>query len=275
MNKRKILFSDLDATLLNDKKEIEPHTRKAIEKMRKQGHIFAICTGRPLSSAKAVARQFRLDQKGCFIVAYNGGVIYDPASGNIISYESIPLPVVQRMFKEAEKAGLYIHTYDRKTDTVMTYQRTPELETYIGHTKLPPKVGPDILLNLTDEPAKMIVICLTDNQRLQQFQEMNAEWSKNILNSFFSCEQYLEYCPAGVSKGAAVQKLCTYLNIPIEQSVATGDERNDISMLKMAGIGVAPANAFHLAKASADDVCVKDNNEGAVGEIIQKYILQP
>lgn len=271
---QKILFSDLDGTLLNDQKGIEESTEAAISEMLSQGHIFTVCTGRPLASAKAVARQFGLDREGCYIIAYNGGVIYDPVRGHTISYESVPLQAVERMFLEAESCGLYIHTYDRRDDTVLAYRPGPELQAYTGHTKLPSRViGRDVPAGLPGAPAKMIVISLTDPGLLQQFRQRNAGWAGEWLNSFFSCGQYLEYCPAGVSKGAAVCRLCGYLDIPVEASVAAGDERNDISMLAAAGIGAAPSNAFPAVKEAADHVCQKDHNSGAVGEIIRKFIL--
>ena len=269
---RIILFSDLDGTLLDNNKEIEKGTRKAIDEMLAQGHIFTICTGRPLSSAKMVASQFGLNREGCYIVAYNGGVLYDPSNHEIISYASIPLAVVRRMFQAAADAGLYIHTYDH-SDTVITSRHTAELDAYLRHTKMSARTGEDAAAGLADEPAKMIVINMDSFDRLKAFQEQNAGWTKNQLNSFFSCEQYLEYCPTGISKGSAVSKLCEYLGIPAEASVAAGDERNDISMLKAAQIGAVPAGAHPEAAAAADVCCVRDNNEGAVGEIIQKYIL--
>ena len=86
---RKILFSDLDGTLLTDQKEIEKGTREAVEELLAQGHVFALCTGRPLASARKVAKQFGLEKKGCFVIAYNGGVLYDPGQDQIVYYASI------------------------------------------------------------------------------------------------------------------------------------------------------------------------------------------
>ena len=85
----KILFCDLDATLLDDQKNIEKGTRAAIDEMLAQGHIFAICTGRPLASAKKVADRYGLNGKGCYVVAYNGGVIYQPDNDTIIDRKSV------------------------------------------------------------------------------------------------------------------------------------------------------------------------------------------
>ena len=71
--KYRILFSDLDATLLNDNKEIEAGALDAIDALLSQGDFFAICTGRPLASARAVACKAGLERSGCYIVSYNGG----------------------------------------------------------------------------------------------------------------------------------------------------------------------------------------------------------
>ena len=54
----KILFSDLDGTLLNAKKEITPASKAAIEEMISKGHKFMMATGRPIQSALKLAESF-------------------------------------------------------------------------------------------------------------------------------------------------------------------------------------------------------------------------
>ncbi len=269
---KKILFSDLDRTLLNDKKEIEAQTRAAVDEMLSRGHIFTVCTGRPLRSAILVARENGLLREGCYIIAYNGGIIYDPMQDKMIDYASIPLPLVQKLFARASQAGQYIQTYGRG-DTVLTESYTPELEFYVAHTKLPYRLLGQVETSLAEEPPKMIVINLEDKESLLTFQRENDGWAKEHMNSFFSSEAYLEYCPKGISKGTAAVKLCEYLGLPPSCAVAAGDERNDIPMLEACGVGAVPSNAYHEACARADYVCKKDNNEGAVGEMIHKFIL--
>ena len=66
--RKRILFSDLDATLLNDQKEIPKETKQALEAMLAQGDLFAVCTGRPLRSAQAVARRYGLDKEGWCLI---------------------------------------------------------------------------------------------------------------------------------------------------------------------------------------------------------------
>lgn len=274
MGQRKILFCDLDGTLLDDRKLIEKTTMQAVEEMLAKGHIFAVCTGRPLTSARKVAAQYGLDKKGCYIIAYNGGAVYDPAAEKTVSYDAIPLACAGELFRRAEAAGLYIHTYDRADrDTVCTRQDAPELAFYTSHTVLSSRVCDAPVAGIAQDPPKMIVASLSDHAALERFHAENLSWTKDKMNSFFSCEEYLEYCPPGVSKGKAVQTLCAYLDISVEASVAAGDERNDLSMLKAAGVSAVPANAHPDVLAAASYVCERDNNRGAVGEIIRKFII--
>lgn len=270
----KILFSDLDGTLLDDQKNIEATAKEAIAAMLQAGCYFAACTGRPLSSVRQVMRKNNLDGKGCYIVAYNGGVVYEPATDKIISYTAMPCAKAHRLFQKAEQAGFYVHTYDRNDqDTILTLAHRPELDYYVSQTGLSWKTGRQWVDSFAFEPPKMIVASLTDHEGLVQFQKENAYWTDLCMNSFFSCDPFLEYCPFGVSKGAGIKTLCDYLDLPIEASVAVGDERNDIAMLKAAGLAAVPANAFHEVRTYADYICQKDNNQGAVGEVIRKFMF--
>lgn len=271
-NHRKILFSDLDGTLLNDKKEIEAGTKAALEEMLKQGHIFSICTGRPVKSAKMIAKRYHLDRPGCYIVAYNGGAVYEPAEDKLIYRAAVPLELAKKLYDRGGQAGLHIQAYD-STDTVLTRRKTPELAFYKSSTKLASKTGIETN-DLKEAPSKLLLASLTSHESLVRFQQENDGWTKGHMNSFFSNEFYLEYCPPDVSKGTGMHRLCEYLGIPVKDSVAAGDERNDIAMLVAAGISAVPANAHKEACAAADYICALDNNAGAVGEIIRRFVLQ-
>ena len=73
MNK-KILFLDLDGTLLNDDKQIPEENKRALHRAVAQGHRVVIATGRALSSARALMEQLDFDREGFFCIAYNGGI---------------------------------------------------------------------------------------------------------------------------------------------------------------------------------------------------------
>lgn len=79
--------------------------------------------------------------------------------------------------------------------------------------------------------------------------------------------------PEHVSKGHAVKKLCELLQIPLANTVAAGDQENDISMIEAAAVGAAMKNATDAVKASADYITENDCNHSGVAEILRKFIL--
>ena len=232
----KILFVDLDATLLSDDKTVSEENRAAIQKMLLAGHDIVLSTGRPVESGRAVARELELTQPGCYMIAFNGAVLYDCAADRVLLKRSLPIEVTQELFERAAKAA-------------------------------------NVLDLLEEEPQKVLMIDLKNTGRLARFREKNLEWEKGKCTSFFSCREYLEYCPLDTSKGTGVSCLTKMLNLPLDCTVAVGDEENDIAMLNAAHIGVAVKNATPEVKAAADYVTEHDNNHNAIAEVIERFIL--
>ena len=93
------------------------------------------------------------------------------------------------------------------------------------------------------------------------------------MDMYFSSREYLEIVPKGVNKGAGMIKFCELMGIPLSCTIAAGDENNDISMIRAAEVGCAVANGLDQVKAEADYVTSRDNNQGAVAEIIERFVL--
>ena len=83
----------------------------------------------------------------------------------------------------------------------------------------------------------------------------------------------MDFTPKGNNKGLVVTELCKIWGIDESDCIAIGDEFNDIPMMKKAGLGAAVATAQDGVKAAADYVTERDNDDGAVGEVIRKFIL--
>lgn len=267
----KILFADLDATLLCDDKSISEKNATAIRKMLQEGHYIALATGRPVESGRAVVRELGLTVPGCYMIAFNGAVLYDCAADRVLLRRSIPVDVVQELFERAKRAGLYIQTYNN-TD-VITTKHAKELDYYIKRSRISYKLADNVLDALEEEPQKVLLIELDKKDRLVRFQKNNLSWEKGKCTSFFSCKEYLEYCPCGISKATGIRELTKILNMPMDATIAVGDEQNDISMIQEAHIGVAVKNAIPEAKAAADYVTENDNNHDAIAEVIEKFVL--
>lgn len=268
---RKILFLDLDGTLLNDKKELTKGNRRAIEEALGAGHSVVISTGRPLVSAIAQAKSLGLAGEGCYIICFNGGEIYDTAGKKSIFRKTISFPYVQRVFEEAKARGLHCQTYDE--EGILTEADTEALRFYMKSTQVGARIVPNVMEALKEEPVKLLVIDLKDKEKLTAFRDETAKWREGKIDSFFSCPEYLEHVAPGISKGEAVRMLCRYLGIPLENTIAAGDAENDITMIREAAVGVAMANGAPEVKAAADYVTERTNNEDGVAEIIRRFVL--
>ena len=110
--KKRLLFLDLDGTLLNDAKEITPGNRAALERTLKRGHGVIITTGRPLKSALEQSRRLGLDKPGCYTIAYNGAMVYDWSKQDKVFQRALTIPSVIRVFEKANEIGEHIQTYD-------------------------------------------------------------------------------------------------------------------------------------------------------------------
>lgn len=80
--------------------------------------------------------------------------------------------------------------------------------------------------------------------------------------------------PQRSSKGSRLGALVGYLGIDASQVMACGDEANDASMLKWAGLGIAMANAVDEVKEIATLVSDYTNDQDAVGRAIEEYVLK-
>lgn len=198
----KILFTDLDGTLLNDDKTISAENLSAIQRAAEKGHLTVINTGRSLSSAVLFIQKLSTVLPNCYAVTYNGGLIYDFTHQKILYKKTIPIPYVKYIFRQAEKFNLHCHTYEK--DYVLALRNSPELLQYQGHTNMDVHIEPDFLNRLEEEPIKVLTSSLDNLELHDTYRHSMEEWAKGKVSLFFSSDYYLEHVPEGVSKGNAI-----------------------------------------------------------------------
>lgn len=269
----RILFTDLDGTLLNDHKEVTSGNQAAIDEALACGHKIVVCTGRPLASARVCAAKAGLDKEGCYVICFNGGQIYDPYHEKTVYGKTFSKETAAKIIGEAMKRDLHIQSY---SDThILSARDTEELYRYAKINQLPYKVVECAADVVPEDPYKLIAITPAEQK------EKNICFQKEVISqyagevhSFFSNDCYQEIVPEGISKGFAVRWFCDYLGIPIENSVAAGDAQNDVEMLKAAHVGAVMCNAFPGIAEYGNYVTEHDNNHDGVAEIIHKFILK-
>lgn len=272
--KKRLLFMDLDGTLLNDAKQITEGNRAALELALERGHATIITTGRPLKSAMDQAHKLGMDRPGCYLIAYNGAVIYDWTTRKQIFCRSLPYDAVYKVFDLALERGEHIQTYD--TWKVLVEQRCDDaaVRRYCQLIGMEFDVIDDVRKDLKEEPVKCLVINYEVKPGLEKIQDWIRENMSQSVDCFFSCDQYLEVVPKGMSKGEAVKMLCQMMNVEISEAVSVGDAANDLSMIEAAGIGVAMANATDEVKAIADYITTRDNNHDGIAEVVERFFFE-
>ncbi len=269
-NDKKILFVDLDETLLTTDKRICKENIEAITRMVAAGHIFAINTGRPYNAAVKLVADLNMG-KNSYILSFHGTSGYDCGSKKSICNNHLDTDEAIKLLKAIDNEGIHSQTFT--IEGIYTTCDDDVLVEYNKYTDEPITIVKDYDELKGLSLNKVMAIDFNDHDRLDAFQKKYIDETSEYFNTFFSCMPYLEYTLKGADKGDGVRFLADYLNIPIENTIAVGDEGNDIPMIKAAGIGVCMVNGFSKVKEIADYVTKKDNNNGGIAEVIDKYIL--
>lgn len=269
--KSHILFLDLDGTLLNDRKEITPGNRLALEGALARGHRVVITTGRPLKSARIQAQRLGLTGRGCYLIACNGAIVYDCWAERELFHLPLDLEALWAVFDEANRRGVCILTYDREDVLVEARNDNENVRRYCAPIQMDYRVIGDVRRDLPEPPVKALLLDFHDRGPVEGMERWIRDNLRGKADCFFSSQYYLEVVPVGMSKGRAVEEMCRWLGVPVANAIAVGDAANDLSMIQAAGIGVAMANGMPAVRAAADYVTQRDNNHDGIAEVVERF----
>lgn len=286
----KILFTDLDGTLLNSQKQISDYTRGVLRDWTDAGHKLALCSGRDINSVTDVKNYLGLDLPGMYLIGYNGGQIYDCTAQKTLSKTTLTTAQALHIMEEAKKAGVHVHTY---SDThILACCEDEELHYYKHAISTPVLLCPDMARALggttdgaptgtahsqaqgsKEGPCKCIAIELRDAEKLENFRLSLLPWAeKERISMIYSSPIYLEFFPSASGKGAALKTLCRLLHIHPYFSVAAGDAQNDLSMIEASGMGIAMINGTEEVRFAATTITAFDNDHDGLAHTLADLI---
>ena len=266
----KIIFCDLDGTLLDDNRNVSDINKNAINKAIEKGCKFVICSGRSNMSIDYFNKIFNFDKIKNYAVAFNGAYIYETNTKKKLVEHLVPSTGAIKAINMCRKFNVDIMVYKNE----MLYFDAPTIrtDTYAKRNMVNTTIVNN-LIEVASEPVSKVII-IGDNEELKKVE--NKVMSTNIKNemtTFFSADILYEFNPIGIDKGTGLKELSEILNVNIKETIAIGDNYNDLSMIKAAGLGVCCINGEDGVKKFADYITITDNNEGAVAEVINKFIL--
>ena len=260
-NKIKIFASDLDGTLLNDKKEVSPLTLEAVKKIKESGKKFIITTGRPYGEYVQNLKN-KLDLNNDYVIVFNGGMIY---FGNQLIY-SCPLTKddINDLSEFASKFNVNTHIFT--TDNELHIKESNKYSNYVGET------NKSIIhygeYNIKTDAIKFSIVA--DDETIQHVIDNIPLSFKERFNIFRSYGFLLEFVNKNVDKINAIKDICKKTNTSLEEVMTFGDEENDFHMVEQAGIGVTPLNGRDKLKKVAKIVCDSCNNSGVAKTILEQ-----
>ena len=278
--KYKLFFSDLDHTLLVDH-HIPAFNLEAIKQIKEKGVKFVICTGRPLKLVKNLLKELETeDSENEYTVCNSGCTIYENKNEKLIYFKGIDYETAQLVLEFGKKftnVSISFGTFDGTYVFNQKIEEKEDIEKKERRGKWPGFKRTEIKSIDEIKNTQIIRIVITSrdpNNLLNIGNEMKKDKSLEGKISFFmSGTRMIEINSFGVCKGEALKWLSNYLKIDMKETIAIGDDFNDESMLKEAGLGCCVKSAHDEIKKVAKYICEKDYFEGSVKEIIDKFIL--
>lgn len=262
---KKLIFIDVDGTLLDHRQQLPGSAREALTSAITAGHQLILCTGR----CKPEIYPFLWDVGFQGLIGSNGA--YGEINGEVIFNEHMPEKDVAEIAAWLELNGaacfwatdVAVHPLQNFLDLFRasddgSHLLTGDWSAYLHQIKPYVRKG-------TPCTASKVTFFLPADSRtgLADVQEHFRERFCIVPGSLPKAHGEVgELTAWGMDKSVGVRNMVSRIGVPLENTVALGDSANDIEMLKTVGTGVAMGNATPLAKAAADWVTASINDDG-------------
>ncbi len=250
-----LIALDLDLTLLNDDHRISARNLAAVCRCRDLGVKVIITSGRMYRCTLPFVHALGLDTP---VIAYNGAFIKEERTGQVLWHKQLDIAAAQALVDYCDAAALNLNYY--LDDSLYIARVNPWAELYASRTGAPLNPVGDLRIFADRAPTKALIVA--DPERIVQlYAELAPRYAEQAYVTISNIE-YLEFMPLGTDKGVALAVVADYFGIPCEKVVAFGDANNDIPLIHWAGLGVAMDNARPGAKAVADRIAPRYDEDG-------------
>lgn len=251
---------DIDRTLIPSKTgQMAPETVEAIRTLQRNGIRTAIASGRMrhLLPEELLALEFE------YYILSNGAYVTDTA-GNVVSQETLDPEIPEQLLREMRRRGLAIDV--RYVGGIV--QGNPALDVREAMKDFWARQ------NVKFKPPKNFRwhVQPPEGQTPISFGACIPEAQQAEVAALFPQLDFLpvfegpmcDVNPRGVSKATGIRRICQRMGITMEQVIAFGDDRNDLEMVREAGIGVALGNAIGMVRDAADYITASCDDLGVV-----------
>lgn len=270
----RMILTDLDGTLFGADRLVSKDNQRSLKSAQARGILVVPASGRTFRSVKALASSLGLTGP---VISCNGARVDASVDGPTILRDVFSPEDASRIAEALFESDMYFALYG---DDVIYRGNAESVAARAGRglSLLPNgKVADDEFHASSRESmekeglsqAYKFVVFAEDAQKLHGLRgridamgiaEISSSWTDNI-----------EILKKGAGKGRALKKLCEAYGILPEETMAFGDQLNDLSMLKSAGVPVAMENAVGEVKRVAR-ISAPHHDKSGVGRVIEKYL---
>ena len=270
----RMIALDLDGTLFSKFGTLSSYAADVLRKVRKNGILVVISSGRPLYSIQREIPEDCYDFASCL----NGHEIYDRMHDRHIVHRNLTEEEIRYLSKDLEayrmrmgcslKDGFqyfvspsYVH-YFRCLDFLSAVYHS------LHHQKYWPATMLTDLTGLIHEPIAKL--CYQGPEKVLKLYLSSID--QNRFSCFFVSPHWLEIQVKGTSKGDAYREIQQMTGIASSQCACAGDGENDLPMFAVSGLSIAPANAMPSVKQKADLIIGK-NDEDSVAHWMEDHLI--
>lgn len=265
------ICTDIDGTLLNKERQLSARTIEAIGALPNDFPVI-LASSRMPSAMTHLQAELGIEHHP--LIAFNGGYVlkYEGNFAREFCSVEIPAHVVQKILGLSKGTSIHNSLY-RKDDWF-----APAKDKWTIREETITKVRATItdVFNIARQWKSQgigahKVMCMGEEQEIHQLEQRLNETLSDDIHVYRSRPTYLELAPKSISKATGLSLLLDELyDFSLGEVICFGDNYNDIDMLKVAGLGVAVANAREEVKAIASELTGKSIDDG-VAEAIEKY----
>ncbi|WP_461204678.1 HAD family hydrolase [Clostridium sp. DL1XJH146] len=260
----KLIVSDMDGTLLNNKSELSSSFHKTLKILKEKNILFMAASGRFYNQLCA---NFEDIEDDIIFAAHNGVIVQSKNSNNTIYESKVEYKDYKKLIDFSREKGLNLMISDK--DYAIVENPSQEfLEIFESYGMLFEVV--DDLHKLNRDIYKITFYCKdgVNNSLIEEIKE-NIDSDLDVV---LSGHEWVDLMKKGESKGKAIKIIQEAYGISEEETMVFGDHFNDVSMFSRAKFSYAMENAHEDIKNQAKYIA-KANSENGVEEAILENII--
>lgn len=256
-----LIFSDIDGTLRNSKREITEKTKEYINKLKENGINTILCSGRPRIEVERVSKQCNASR---YIISSNGAEVYDCISKKVIYSNPVRLSICKKLYEIAINNNCTIAMHKGNIRMVNKIKYNDGTEKIIDSKDLANSLREDIVQCVVmDREIQKIKNVREKILKVEGIRIINESKCLTDPNIIHTGTIYCDIVDKNTSKGQALSYLCDFLGIDSKNTIGIGDSFNDIEMLEFVGHSVAMGNAIKSLKKKVNEVTLTNDEDGA------------